>query len=84
MLPHTVFVSALSRLWWQPAALRWLQAKLRRSIENLICEMNQMLGRYGKASIVDIRCQYKQPFGKSEWASSELLLSASVGDVQHG
>ena len=42
------------------------KAKFCRSVENLICEMDQMLGRHGKTSVVSVCSQVDQPFDQLE------------------
>ena len=44
-------------------------AKLSRSVENLICEMDKMLCRHRKTGVASICGQVDQPFGQGEWAS---------------
>jgi len=59
----------LSKMRSPREALEPSTAKLSRSVENLICEMDKMLCRHRKTGVASVCGQVDQPFGQSEWAS---------------
>ena len=56
-------------------------AEFRRSIENLICEMDKMLCRHRKASVVSVCGQIDQPFGQGKWANQRTHQSVYMAHM---
>jgi hypothetical protein len=56
-------------------------AEFRRPVENLICEMDEMLCRYRKASVASVCGQIDQPFGQSECVDERTYQSVGMAHM---